>query len=322
MIQPSAQRRRPGLDHAAAGHWSQQGERGSQGALRLMAWIAITLGRRIARAFLHPIALYFVVFAPTARRRSQRYLARATGRPADWRAAYRHIHAFATTILDRVYFASGRTQGIEVQISGAAEVVAQTLPGKGALLLGAHLGSFEALHSLGSSNPGVRVAMAMYPDNARKIHAVLQSVAPNLHLDIIEVGRPGAALRIRDWLDAGGLVGMLGDRFLDAAGARNNVSELSFLGHPARFTDGPLRLAMLLRRRVFLMVGLYLGGSGYQVRFTQLADFTTPSGAVAQREQAIAAALAGYVAWLEALCREAPYNWFNFHDFWDEDATH
>ena len=23
-----------------------------------------------------------------------------------------------------------------------------------------------------------------------------------------------------------------------------------------------------------------------------------------------------YVSTLEALCREAPYNWFNFYDFW------
>ncbi len=28
-----------------------------------------------------------------------------------------------------------------------------------------------------------------------------------------------------------------------------------------------------------------------------------------------------YVAMLEALCREAPYNWFNFYDFW-ADARH
>ena len=35
----------------------------------------------------------------------------------------------------------------------------------------------------------------------------------------------------------------------------------------------------------------------------------------------VAAALARYVATLEALCREAPYNWFNFFDFWaDADA--
>jgi predicted LPLAT superfamily acyltransferase len=35
----------------------------------------------------------------------------------------------------------------------------------------------------------------------------------------------------------------------------------------------------------------------------------------------IRAAVEAYVARLEALCRAYPYNWFNFHDFWLEDAA-
>ena len=42
----------------------------------------------------------------------------------------------------------------------------------------------------------------------------------------------------------------------------------------------------------------------------------------AEREQQLQAALTAYIARLEALCRAAPYNWFNFHDFWAEDAPH
>jgi len=38
--------------------------------------------------------------------------------------------------------------------------------------------------------------------------------------------------------------------------------------------------------------------------------------------EAIRAALERYAATLESLCREAPYNWFNFYDFWAEaDAS-
>jgi predicted LPLAT superfamily acyltransferase len=35
----------------------------------------------------------------------------------------------------------------------------------------------------------------------------------------------------------------------------------------------------------------------------------------------VRAALERYVATLEALCREAPYNWFNFYDFWADAET-
>jgi hypothetical protein len=197
------------------------------------------------------------------------------------------------------------------------ELVAQ---GHGALLLGAHLGSFEALHAVGAGRPGLRVAMAMFPDNARMIHTTLRAIAPHFHLDIIPIGRSHSTLAMRDWLDGGGLVGLLGDRVLGGEGPRANFIELPFLGHPARFSDGPLRLALLLRRRVVFMAALYRGGRRYDVRFEPLADFTQPSADAAQRDNRLHEAMQAYVQRLDTLCREAPYNWFNFFDFWNEDA--
>lgn len=182
-------------------------------------------------------------------------------------------------------------------------------------MLGAHIGSFEALHAVGATRPGMRVAMAMYPDNARMVHAVLAAVAPQFEMDVIAIGRPGSTLHIRDWLDAGGLVGMLGDRHLDNRAAVGGFVELPFLGRTARFADGPLRLAQVLRRRVVFMVGLYRGGRRYEVRFETLADFSTPGGAD------VKTALTAYVARLEQLVREAPDNWFNFYDYWGEDVA-
>jgi predicted LPLAT superfamily acyltransferase len=84
--------------------------------------------------------------------------------------------------------------------------------------------------------------------------------------------------------------------------------------------DGPLRLAQLLRRRVVFMVGLYRGGRRYDVRFEELADFSHRPDDDAARASQLDEALDAYVARLEALVHEAPYNWFNFHDFWGEDG--
>ena len=306
----------------ATSEWAGRGEQGSMPALRLMAWIALRLGRPAARLLLHPITLYYLCFAAQARRHSARYLARVLGRPPTFGDRYRHVHAFASTVLDRVYFVSGRMDAVDLKLVGA-ELIDQTLSeGRGAFLLGAHIGSFEALHAVGESRHALRVAMVMYPDNARMIHAVLKALAPSFPLGIIPIGRPGSTLAIRDWLDGGGLVGLLGDRHIGGEGTRGATLELPFLGRPARFSDGPLRLAMMLRRRVIFMVALYLGGRRYELRFVQMADFSRPPAAAAEREQLIAAALRDYVARLEALVHEAPTNWFNFFDFWAEDAPH
>jgi predicted LPLAT superfamily acyltransferase len=76
---------------------------------------------------------------------------------------------------------------------------------------------------------------------------------------------------------------------------------------------------MLLRRRVIFMAGVYGGGRRYDITFETLADFSAPPDDPAERERLVRAALVAYVERLERLVREAPYNWFNFHDFWHEE---
>ena len=299
--------------------WAARRERGSLLALRFMAWVATRLGRPVARWLLHPITLYFLLFASAPRRHSARYLGRVLGRSATWRDQYRHFHTFASTVLDRVYFVRGQMQAFDIAMRGDAGCDDTMASGQGGFLIGAHLGSFESLHATGKSFPGMQVTMVMYPDNARKIHGVLQALAPQFKLAVIGIGNPGSTLAIRDALDAGHLVGLLGDRCLNADSSRAPGIEIPFLGQNALFSDGPLRLAMLLKRRVIFMVGLFLGGRRYDVRFETLADFRQPPKDAAAREQLISQTLRDYVARLEALCREAPYNWFNFYDYWRED---
>ena len=305
---------------AAAADWSSAHERSNRFALGLMAWIALRLGRPVARLVLHPITWYFLLFSPGPKRQTRRYLRRALGREPGWRDHYRQVHAFASVVLDRVYLARGERSKFELVVHGGDLVHQLLAEGRGAFMIGAHIGSFEALHAVGKGE-ALPVAMAMFPDNARMIHAVLEAVAPQLQLEIIAIGRPGSTLAIRDWLDRGGLVGVLGDRLPpQTAGMRTEPVVLPFLGSPARFSDGPLRLAQLLRRKVMFMVGLYRGGARYEVRFELLADFSQPDADPAARDARLRQALDDYVARLEALCREQPYNWFNFHDFWGEDA--
>lgn len=301
--------------------WTAERERSNATALRIMCWIALRCGRRFARGVLVLIALYFVLFAPRARRASARYLSRVFGRPARWRELYAHVLCFAATILDRVYFLREGGAGITIEVHGHEHVQACLDAGHGAFLTGAHIGSFEALRAAGRGDPQLNIAMVMYPDNARMINAALAAIAPDMKPDIIALGRPDSMLAIRDRLADNGLIGLLADRAMPGESARANPVRLPFLGHEAVFSDGPFRLAALLRQRMVFMVGLYTGGAHYDVRFMPLADFTQRPATAQEREQRIHAAIVAYVGLLESLCREMPYNWFNFHDFWREDEA-
>lgn len=306
-------------DRAASG-WTTDPERSNLRLLRLMRWIAIRAGRPLARIVLHPITLYFLLAHGTARRASSSYLGRVLGRPPRLQDVYHHIHCFASTVLDRVYFLQERCDQFEIASTGADAIHAPLDRGEGVMLVGAHLGSFEALRATAQGR-GARVAMLMYEDNARLINATLAAVAPQAQLRTIALGRAGAMLALRRWLDEGGVAGLLADRTLPGHSPRSRTSWLSFLGRPARFSDGPFRLAALLRRRVVFMAGLYHGGNRYELRFVELADFRAEAvTGGADIDQRVREALQRYVTLLESLCLESPYNWFNFFDFWAFDA--
>lgn len=300
------------MSQAAA--WAREGERSHMWLLRLMVWISLTAGRSLGRVVLHGIALYFVLFAPKAQRASRAYLARMLGRPPRWRERYKHVLWFATTIHDRVFLLRNRGAGLQVDVHGADALHAALRGGRGALLMGAHLGSFEVMRALGRQRTGRGISMLMYEENARKINAALAAINPAAVQDIIPLGRVDAMLTARDRLEAGHLVGMLADRAIDQKAGSDPVREMNFLGAPARFPLGPFRVAALLRRPVLFMTGLYLGGNRYRIHFEPLADFSTVERG--QRDAAIAEAQRAYVDRLERHCRAAPDNWFNFFDFW------
>ena len=222
------------------------------------------------------------------------------------------MFSFASTIHDRIYLLNDRFDLFDIEMVGEAAVSAAARSQPGVLLIGAHLGSFEALRAVGRGQGGLPVAMLMYEENARKINATLEAINPAASQDIIPLGRMDSMLQARDKLDAGYAVGMLADRSL----GDDATIACDFLGQPAPFPVGPWRMAALLRRPVFLMTGLYLGGNRYRLHFEPLADFSqTPR---AERDAAIRAAMQRYADRLSHFCRQAPYNWFNFFDFWQK----
>jgi predicted LPLAT superfamily acyltransferase len=139
---------------------------------------------------------------------------------------------------------------------------------------------------------------------------MLAAINPEARQDVIGLGNIDSMLTVKEHLDQGYLVGMLADR----TPADDALFPVSFLGATASLPLGPFRMAALLRRKVFFMTGLYLGENRYRIHFDLLADFANI--AHGQRSAAIEAAITRYAELLEHYCRAAPYNWFNFFDFW------
>jgi predicted LPLAT superfamily acyltransferase len=289
--------------------WLEQRERSNVAALRLLVWIALRLGRRAGHVLLHAVCLYYLLFSPRARRASSAYLARMLGRPPRLAEVFQHYYTFAVVALDRVFFLRGRFAEFDVRVEGEAILLELLSAGRGCLLLGAHLGSFEALRALGRDRT-VRVNLVMYEENARKVITVSKAIDPALVDAVIPLGRFDSMLRLAQCLERGEWVGVLGDRAL----AHERLAYAPFLGEPAGFPTAPFRIAAMLERPVVLMVALYRGGNRYDLHFERLIA----EEELARRDaRSVERWVQRYAGRLEHYCRIAPYNWFNFYDFWD-----
>lgn len=290
--------------------WMQHKERGSFFLLQLMSRISLIFGRRLSRIVVYGIALYFLLAVPAARKASRSYLGRTLQRPATWVDLYRHILAFASTIHDRFYLLNNQDDLFDIQVFGAEPIIELQRQNQGALLFGAHMGSFEVLLSHGRSNR-FNSSIAMYPENARQLNRALAAINPEAITGIIALGQIDSMLTIHHKLETGSLVGVLADR---AAGPDQYLS-LQFLGAPARFPTGPFRMAAMLGHPIYFMTGLYCGGNRYEVHFEPLADFAEVPRS--QRDAVVRETLQKYAATLERHCKAAPHNWFNFFEFWE-----
>ena len=292
--------------------WARQPERSNMLALRFMAWVSLRLGRRAARVLLHAVAAYFLMFSPAARRAAAQWLRRAgtaSVRPG-WSELFRQFMSFASVVHDRIYLVNDQCGIFDVRLHNHELTTEMRAQGRGLMLMGAHMGSFEVLRSLGRQQPGLRVAMAMYKENAQKINQLLNAINPAAELDVVALGHVDSMLQLHALLDADTIVGMMGDRALGDEATRL----IPFFGEPAAFPLGPFRMAAILRRPVIFMVGLYQGGNRYDIHFEKLADFSDV--AAGGRQAHMEAAMDRYAMLLEKYGRIAPHNWFNFYDFW------
>lgn len=306
--------------------WTAVAERGSVLGMWLTVGFYRAFGRRLSELFVVPIVAYFFLTDRAGRRTSRQYLDRvyatpdgaaALGRPPGLRDSFRHYREFATATLDRVRFVLGDDRDVPLEFHGRDLFVRLLAERRGAIILGAHLGNFDALRLL-AARARIVVNVVMFTRHAPRINALLRRLNPATSARVIEVDptSPSSVLRLRECVQRGEFVAILGDRVGDAARVR--VSRVPFLGAPAAFPQGPFVLAHALQCPVLLMLALRRGG-GYEIVAELLAEQAVlPRG---EREGRLRELITAYAGRLEVHCLRAPFQWFNFYDFWAGEVS-
>lgn len=292
--------------------WTETEERSNPFTLRLICYIALNVSRGFARFLLWPITLYFYISSPSSRYASRQYLRRLPGYQGNAFQVIQHIHHFAAVILDRVYFLTDQFDRFKIDIYNDECIDEAISQGKGAILLGSHVGSFEALRCLALSRKHLPLKILMYQDHNAMITRILDELNPEVAASVINLAKPTALFEMKESLEQGMLIGMLGDRVLD--GEKKILCD--FLGEKISFPAGPFKLAKMLDVPVIGFFGIYTGGNHYEIHQALLSSSQEMAGK--ERKINVDNLTQEYVNSIEKMVRRFPYNWFNFYDYWGD----
>lgn len=308
--------------------WYAQEERGSTLGMRITVWLYRKLGRTVARLMVFPIVSYFYLTDAAGRRASRHYLervyatpegAQALGGPPGARHVFRNYLEFGLSILDRVGFWMGDFGDFEVRVHGAEHLERVVREKRGALVLGSHLGSFDAMRLLAESYSPIAVNLLMFTRHAARINSIFRQLSPGqeggrMHVRVIPV-KPGSAQHVLDaraCIERGEVVAILADRA--PLSERGHTARVKFLGESAPLPTGPIMFAALLRCPVLFMTGLRTGENRYEVNVVAFADPVEVERS--RRREATSEYCQAYADLLARYCVRAPYQWFNFYEFW------
>jgi predicted LPLAT superfamily acyltransferase len=302
-------------------HWAGRKERGSFILMKLTAFMARRLGRRVLAPLLYLIVFYF--FATDRRGRSgirqyQTLLATWSGRPELLprnRTVFGQFMAFADCMLDRLDVWTGKLRLDQVMLDDPADIRGRLLKshnqGRGQILVCTHLGNLDVCRAMAELGDQVPLNVLVHTHHVSHFNQLL-SEAGEQQMRLIQVSELDAALMmdLSQRIERGEWLAIAGDR-VPLHGGR--CVEVNFLGDTAPLPQGPWLMAGLLRCPVNLICCLKVNGR-YTIHLEPYMD--DPSWTRGQRDATIQRLAQGYADRLAQRCLEAPQQWFNFYPYW------
>jgi predicted LPLAT superfamily acyltransferase len=305
--------------HLATGHWATLGERGQAWGIHFLAQCYLVLGGTACRAVMLPVVLYFYLTDAPRRRASRQFLARAFAAGGWARAPGEieilwHFLDFAEKTLESFAAWTGRIAASRVRTDDATPLAEAQASARGALLIVSHLGNIDLSRALLDGKRRARLTVLVHTTDAEHYNGVLRRFQPDSATNLLQVTEigPETGILLQELVARGEWIAIAGDR--TPVGGAGRVSQVPFLGMPAPFSSGPYILAHLLGCPVYLMFCLREKG-GYRLHFERFAErIELPRGAA--RDEALAAHAGRYARRLADLAQRAPFQWYNFFDFW------
>jgi len=305
-------------------HWASFREAGTLMGMRFLFVLHKYLGRRVFSLLMYPVAFYFAVSRPIARRASLNFLHKHWAlnpafwktRPGYWQVII-HIKHFAETILDKVLAWSAEISDDDFVIDDISLIEKLMSDQRGQLVIGTHFGNLEYCRGFMQRYKNKIINILVYDKHSANFVEIMQRVNPDSRINIFQVDEFDVAtiLLLKNKVEQGEWVFIAGDR-IPLTGMQRTVS-VDFLGHQAALPVGPYLLAKALACPVSLMFGYRHPRLAKDKIYFEVVPFAdrltfTRNG----RQQQLQVFAQRFADELQRQCKQAPYQWFNFYDFW------
>ena len=311
-------------------HWDEEQEIIKSNAPLV---ILLKLMKKTPKIFIHflvfPVSFFFYIFSKRPREFSVLYQNKlkeyTNGRIPKRISAYKQIFAFSLCVVEKLEGWLGRFDYDKLikHDDDLPVILDQLARGKGAFVIGSHLGNMELLRSISSLNTlgvekRVDVTAIMEMDATSQFNSVLKTVNPNVQMNLInskEIG-PETMCLLEDKINEGGLVFVAADR--TSVTARTRVIKHNFLGKEAEFPYGVFMMAALLKVPVYYIFGMRDKSVTLFPKHHIYVEKSTVDLDCArnEREQRINDLCLEYIGKLEKFVQLYPFQWYNFHNFW------
>lgn len=276
------------------------------------------VGLRGAYGLLYPVCLHYLLFDRTAFRASDAYIKR---RFRDWgilrRAlgVYRLYVSQGKTLVDRYYISAVGAKEFSIEVKGYDDMK-KILddPNQGAILLTSHVGNWQiTMTALG--NLGKTVYLMMRPEDNAAVKQALNIYQENESVKILySKDFAGGVIDAMNALKQGCLVSIMGDRSYG-----HKTEEAMFLGGKVYLPYSAFVIASAVKCPVFVLLSAKVSGRGYVLDVSHMIE----PGQISRpnKMEGLRACVQDYAKILEGYVDQHPYQWFVFHDIWDEQKA-
>lgn len=293
-------------------NWSGKSRGNTLGYKFFIAFIKVDI--RLAYFFLYPVTLFFLFFSD---KQSIRYFySKRLG--YNWRktiiSIYKNYVSLGKVLIDKIAILSGQKKQFTFEFDGEEYLHQIVEEKKGGLLLGAHMGNWEVAGEF-LRKKGVFVNILMKEAEHQKIKDVLADSIGDKQVNVIAIKDDMSHLfEVIEAFKRKELVAMHGDRFIEG----NKTMDFQFLGEKASFPVGPMMLAGKYKVPVSFVFSLKDSNRHYHFSATKGKVYPLERKS-ADKEASLQVMLNDYVSHLEQKVKNYPLQWFNYHQFWNNE---